>query len=43
MELDKFDLAILAALQRDARMSLQDISREVGLTSSPCWTRIKRM
>jgi Lrp/AsnC family leucine-responsive transcriptional regulator len=43
MKLDKFDLAILAALQQDARMSLQDLSARVGLTSSPCWTRIKRM
>ncbi len=43
MKLDKFDLAILKLLQRDARMSLQDISSQVGLTSSPCWTRIKRM
>lgn len=43
MKLDKFDLAILEALQRDARLSLQEISQQVGLTSSPCWTRIKRM
>ena len=43
MKLDKFDLAILSALQRDARLSLQELSQEVGLTSSPCWTRIKRM
>lgn len=43
MKLDKFDLAILAALQQDARISLQDLSHQVGLTSSPCWTRIKRM
>jgi len=43
MKLDKFDLAILSALQEDARMSLQDLSARVGLTSSPCWTRIKRM
>jgi Lrp/AsnC family leucine-responsive transcriptional regulator len=43
MNLDKFDLAILNALQRDARMSLQELSTHVGLTSSPCWNRIKRM
>jgi len=43
MKLDKFDLAILSALQEDARMSLQDLSARVGLTSSPSWTRIKRM
>ncbi|MBI3346788.1 MAG: Lrp/AsnC family transcriptional regulator [Burkholderiales bacterium] len=43
MALDKFDIAILEALQRDARISLQELSSQVGLTSSPCWTRIKRM
>jgi Lrp/AsnC family leucine-responsive transcriptional regulator len=43
MKLDKFDLTILAALQQDARISLQALSEQVGLTSSPCWTRIKRM
>jgi len=43
MELDKFDVAILKALQRDARISLQELGKQVGLTSSPCWNRIKRM
>jgi Lrp/AsnC family leucine-responsive transcriptional regulator len=43
MELDKFDRAILAILQQDARASLQDISARVGLSSTPCWTRIKKM
>jgi Lrp/AsnC family leucine-responsive transcriptional regulator len=43
MAIDKFDLAILAVLQSDARASLQDISKRVGLSSTPCWNRIKRM
>ena len=43
MELDKFDLAILAVLQEDARASLQDISARVGLSTTPCWTRIRKM
>jgi Lrp/AsnC family leucine-responsive transcriptional regulator len=43
MALDKFDLAILAVLQQDARASLQEVSSRVGLTSTPCWTRIKKM
>jgi Lrp/AsnC family transcriptional regulator, leucine-responsive regulatory protein len=42
-ELDRIDVAILRELQRDARASLNEISAAVGLTSSPCWTRIKRM
>jgi Lrp/AsnC family leucine-responsive transcriptional regulator len=43
MDLDKFDLAILAVLQQDGRASLQDVSQKVGLSSTPCWNRIKKM
>ena len=43
MSVDKFDLAILKVLQDDARSSLQAISEHVGLSSTPCWARIKRM
>ena len=43
MQLDKFDLAILQVLQQDARASLQEISAQVGLSSTPCWNRIKRL
>lgn len=43
IKLDKLDLTILSELQRDARISLQELSGRVGLSSSPCWTRIKRM
>lgn len=41
--LDKFDIAILRALQKNARASLQEVSDSVGLTTSPCWARIKRL
>lgn len=41
--MDRIDLNILRTLQRDARASLQEISAQVGLSSSPCWNRIKRM
>lgn len=43
MILDKFDLAILRVLQEDARASLQDISSRIGLSTTPCWSRIKKM
>lgn len=43
IKLDRLDLAILRALQRNARASLQELSHEVGLSSSPCWARVKRM
>ena len=29
--------------RRNARISLQALGNEVGLTASPCWTRIRRM
>lgn len=41
--MDKFDRKILQVLQSDARASLQDISQAVGLSSTPCWGRIKKM
>ena len=41
--MDKIDRKILAELQRNARASLQEIGQAVGLSPSPCWTRIKRM
>ena len=41
--LDKFDFAILGVLQQDARASLQDVSTRVGLSTTPCWARIKKM
>jgi Lrp/AsnC family leucine-responsive transcriptional regulator len=43
MKLDKYDLTILAVLREDARASLQDISTRVGLSTTPCWNRIKKM
>ena len=43
MNLDKFDIAILGALQKDARISLQELGRQIGLTSTPCWNRVRRM
>lgn len=42
-KLDKLDRDILSVLQTDARISLQELSKRVGLSSSPCWTRIRRM
>jgi Lrp/AsnC family leucine-responsive transcriptional regulator len=40
---DKHDLAILAILLKDSRTPLQEISAAVGLSSTSCWNRIKRM
>ena len=40
---DRQDIAILRVLLRDSRKSLQDIGREVGMSTTSCWNRIKRM
>lgn len=43
MELDNIDWAILGELQRDASLPIQAIGERVGLSTNPCWRRIKRM
>ncbi len=43
MDLDHLDRKILACLQADARQSLAEIGAHVGLSTTPCWNRIKRM
>jgi len=40
---DEMDRRILRVLSKDGRASLQDVGKQVGLSSSPCWQRIKRM
>lgn len=41
--MDAMDRKIVRALQADARASLQEIGREVGLSTSPCWERIRKL
>ena len=40
---DKFDLAILRALVKDSRKTLNEIGAEIGLSPTACWSRIKRL
>ena len=42
-QFDKLDIAILRVLRNDSRRTLADIGAEVGLSSTACWTRIKRL
>jgi len=42
-ELDSIDRKILALLQQDGRLTVQEIAARVGLSASPCHRRIKRM
>ena len=43
MKLDKFDRAILSTLQRDGRMSNQELAEAVNLSPSPCLRRVRRL
>ncbi len=40
---DATDAKILGIIQADAGLSVAQVAEEVGLSSSPCWRRIKRM
>ncbi|AJC21801.1 Lrp/AsnC ligand binding domain-containing protein [Pandoraea pulmonicola] len=41
--LDRLDRRILTLLQQDGRMSMKDLSEQVGLSITPCIERVKRM
>ena len=41
--IDDLDRKILAALQRDAGRSLDEIAREVGSSKTPVWNRIRKL
>ena len=43
MILDRYCRLILAELQRDARLTVQQLSERVGLSATPVWKRIKQM
>lgn len=40
---DATDARILDLIQHDANLSVAEIAERVGLSSSPCWRRIKRL
>ena len=41
--LDPASLKILAALQKDGRMSTAELAEAVGLSATPCWRRQKEL
>jgi DNA-binding Lrp family transcriptional regulator len=42
-QVDDIDLRILAALQRDGRITFQQLSEQVGLSARPCLERVRRL
>jgi Lrp/AsnC family leucine-responsive transcriptional regulator len=41
--MDAIDKKILRALSRQGRLTNAELAEEVGLSASPCWTRVKRL
>ena len=40
---DLIDRKILSALRADGRLTMSELAERVGLSQSPCWTRVKRL
>lgn len=40
-DLDRYDIAILAELQADARLSNAELAVRIGLSAAPTWRRVK--
>lgn len=43
VRIDELDRKILAAMQRDASQSLDEIAKEVGSSKTPVWNRIRKL
>lgn len=41
--LDAMDLKILELIQNDSTIAVADIGKAVGLSTTPCWRRIRRL
>ncbi|MBH9553580.1 Lrp/AsnC family transcriptional regulator [Inhella gelatinilytica] len=40
-QLDRYDLAILVALQADARLTNAELAQRIGLSAAPTWRRVR--
>ena len=43
MKFERGDARILEALQKEGRLTNQELAERVGMSSSPCWRRVKRL
>lgn len=41
--LDRYDIAILRELQRDARLSNTELAQRIGLSAAPTWRRVRAL
>ncbi|MFB1014057.1 MAG: Lrp/AsnC family transcriptional regulator [Alteromonadaceae bacterium] len=43
MHLNEIDLRLIAILQRDASIAVEELAKQVGLTKTPCWRRLQKL
>lgn len=43
MTLDNIDRIIIRTLQEDGSLSVADVAKRLGMTTPPCWRRMKRL
>lgn len=43
VRLDLIDRKILSILHLNGRLSISELAEQVGLSTSPCWTRVKQL
>lgn len=43
MALNKVDVKILTHLQQDARITNQELADQIGISSSPCWRKVRKL
>ena len=41
--MDKIDKEILKIIQKNSSIPLSELSKKIGISSTPCWNRIKKM
>lgn len=41
--IDRIDIKILSELQRNCTLPMAELAKRVGLSTSPCWRRVKRL
>ncbi len=41
--MDRLDWKIIAALEEDGRASFADLGEKVGLSKTPCWSRVRNL
>ena len=43
MHLNEIDLRLIAILQYDASIAVDELAKRVGLTKTPCWRRLQKL